>query len=550
MRQAFRSRLMLRLGAAFSLAAIGVLIAAGAWNLRLQRSYLTRLVVASATERADDIRRSMREAMMRNSPSEVGLIIETIAAKPTVERIRLLDKQGRIRSSTVRTEIGNVVDMVAEQCVSCHRAGEVLERPAQEDRARIFTAEDGSRLLAVIAPIRNEPSCASASCHAHPSTRTILGVLDVHLSLSETDEFLAASERQMLLGLVGTVAALSVLVGLLTWRMVLQPVGRLTAAAARVAAGELSTYIPVHSGDEIGAMTEAWNTMIAKLGRAQVVLERWSKTLEQKVQEKTVELETAHQRLLRVEKMASLGKLAAVVAHEINNPLTGISTYARLLKRRFFAPSEADPQPKPPDDETERILGLIEGEALRCSRIVRDLLLFSRSPAVAFARQELEPLLQRCVMLLRHQASAQRVELQLDVEEGLPAVTCDGSQMQQMLLALTSNAIEATPAGGKVTLDVRHDAATGQAVLEVRDTGRGIPAEHLDRIFEPFFTTKEEGSGVGLGLAVVYGIVERHHGTIEAVSKPGGGTLFTIRLPLHQPTAKAGAPSAAPEVGS
>ncbi|MCP4205080.1 MAG: HAMP domain-containing protein [bacterium] len=539
---------MLRLGAAFCLAAVGVLIAAGAWNLRLQRSHLTRLVLASATERADDICRSTREAMMRNRPGEVGRIIDTIAAKPTVERIRLLDKRGRIRSSTDRTEIGTAVDMIAEECVSCHRPGEVLERPTQEDRARIFETEDGRRLLAVIAPIRNEPSCASASCHAHPSTRTILGVLDVHLSLSETEEFLAASERQMLLGLFGTVAALCVLVGLLTWRMVLQPVGRLTAAATRVAAGELSTHIPVHSGDEIGAMTEAWNTMIAKLGRAQIVLERWSKTLEQKVQEKTVELETAHQRLLRVEKMASLGKLAAVVAHEINNPLTGISTYARLLKRRHFAPDRADPRPTPQDDETERILGLIEEEALRCSKIVRDLLLFSRSPAVSFTRQELEPLLQRCVMLLRHQVNAKRVELQLEVEEKLPSVTCDGSQIQQMIVALTLNAVEATPADGNVTLSARHDTSTGEVVLEVRDTGRGIPAEHLDNIYEPFFTTKEEGSGVGLGLAVVYGIVERHHGTIEAVSEPGRGTLFTIRLPLRQDLGTAGAQRTDPEV--
>ncbi|MDH3744199.1 MAG: ATP-binding protein [Acidobacteriota bacterium] len=535
---------MLRLGAAFSLAAVAVLLAAGAWNLRLQRAHLTRLVQASAIERADDIRRSMREAMKRNRPGEVERIIEAIAAKPTVERIRLLDKRGRIRSSTDRTEIGAVVDMVAEQCVSCHREGEVLERPAQEDRARIFAGEDGVRLLAVIAPIRNEPSCASASCHAHPSTRTILGVLDVHLSLSETEAFLAASERQMMLGLVGTVAALSVLVGLLTWRMVLRPVGRLTAAAARVAAGELSAHIPVYAKDEIGAMTEAWNTMIAKLGRAQIVLERWSQTLEQKVQEKTIELETTHQRLLRVEKMASLGKLAAVVAHEINNPLTGISTYARLLKRKYFSPEASDPQPRPLDDEAERVLGLIEGEALRCSKIVRDLLLFSRSPDVSVTRQELEPLLQRCVMLLRHQAGAKRVELHVEVEDGLPSVTCDGSQIQQMTLALTLNAIEATPAEGKVTLRARHDRSTDEIVLEIQDTGRGIPAEHLDTIFEPFFTTKEEGSGVGLGLAVVYGIVERHHGTIEAVSEPDRGTLFTARLPLRRHQARPGAASA------
>jgi two-component system NtrC family sensor kinase len=394
---------------------------------------------------------------------------------------------------------------------------------------RIFHAPSGERVLGIIAPIRNEPECTNAACHAHDASQTVLGVLDVQLSLAVVDDDIAASERQMVVGLVTTALAILALVALLAWRMVLRPVRRLTHAASIVAGGDLSTRVPVGSSDEIGELSERWNTMVGELDRAHGELEDWGHTLERRVDEKTEELERAHQRMVLVEKMASLGKLAAVVAHEINNPLTGISTYARLLRRKL---SKSETRAELGNGETEKVLKLIDDEAVRCGNIVRNLLLFSRTPGVRFSEEDLAPLLDRCVMLVKHRAELEDVEIRLEIAEGLPRISCDASQIQQMILALVMNALEATPSGGYVALTARARNDSEGIVLEVADSGRGIPPEHLDKIFEPFFSTKEEVTQVGLGLSVVYGIVSRHDGHIDVQSAPGSGTTFTVTLPL------------------
>ncbi|MGE5127686.1 MAG: sensor histidine kinase, partial [Betaproteobacteria bacterium] len=249
-----------------------------------------------------------------------------------------------------------------------------------------------------------------------------------------------------------------------------------------------------------------------------------------------------------VEKMASLGKLAAVVAHEINNPLAGIRTYARLLRRQL-AGQDATPPSAEQLRETDRVLEMVDGEAGRCGDIVRNLLAFSRQTAARFSEEDLTAVVERCRLLLNHQAEMLGVTLLAQVDPGLPRVVCDAAQVQQMILALAMNALEATPAEGRVSIEARRD---GDGVrLVVADTGGGIPKQHLDRIFEPFFTTKEAGKGVGLGLAVVYGIANSHHGTIAVDSEPGRGTTFTVRLPARQPeAAAAGAPSSAADAPS
>jgi two-component system NtrC family sensor kinase len=237
-----------------------------------------------------------------------------------------------------------------------------------------------------------------------------------------------------------------------------------------------------------------------------------------------------------VEKMASLGKLAAVVAHEINNPLAGIRTYARLLRRQFASGTAAAPTPEQAA-ETDRILQMVDGEAGRCGDIVRNLLAFSRQAGARLAEEDLAPVVERCRMLLKHQAEMLGVTLEARVEPDLPKVVCDAAQVQQAILALAMNALEATPSDGRVSIEASRDGEGVRVV--VSDTGWGIPKDHLDRIFEPFFTTKEAGKGVGLGLAVVYGIVNSHHGRIGVESEPGRGTTFTVHLPARQPEAVA-----------
>jgi two-component system NtrC family sensor kinase len=528
-----RQRLVFRIGAGVCAGTALILFVAGAWNLHMQRAHLTRLVSLSADGIAETIRTSTRDAMMRDDREALHRTIENIAAQPGIERIRILNKEGRIRTSTRREEVGTLVDIGAEACTACHQRDRPLERLEGADRVRIFRDPRGRRVLGVIAPIHNEPQCTTG-CHAHLPTQSVLGVLDVQLSMAGVDQDLSASERQMVGGLAASVVAVLVLGGFLVWRMVLGPVQRLTAAMARVAGGDLDISIPVASADEIGEMTGSWNAMTGDLRRARQALQDWNRTLEDRVAEKARELETAHARVLVVEKMASLGKLAAVVAHEINNPLAGIRTYARLLRRRLAGAGAAGSPAA--DEETDRILQVVDSEAGRCGEIVRNMLLFSRTPEGRFASQELAPVLERCRILLRHQAELLGVELALELEPDLPRVVCDASQMEQMVLALALNGLEATPSGGRVVLSARREG--DGILLAVSDTGCGIPPESQPRIFEPFFTTKEAGKGVGLGLAVVYGIVARHHGRIDVNSTVGSGSVFTVHLPCQQEEAR------------
>jgi two-component system NtrC family sensor kinase len=518
---------------ALSLGAAVILVGAGAWNLSLQREHLTSLLRMNAERYAEVIRSSTREAMLRNHPEEVQRIIETIASQQPIERIRVFDKQGQISTSSYGQEVGTLVDTDAEQCFACHQRDEPLDRLEQEERMRIFRNTDGVRVMGIISPIRNEPECTNAACHAHPASKTVLGVLDVQLSLAPVDADVAASERQMVAGLVTTAVSILALVGLLAWRMVLRPVRRLTRAASLVAAGDLATRVPVTSSDEIGELSESWNTMVGELEKARGELQDWGHTLEKRVKEKTEELERTHHRMMLVEKMASLGKLAAVVAHEINNPLTGIGTYARLLQRKLSSDGKGSEPAN--GGETQKVLKLIDEESARCGNIVKNLLLFSRTPGARFSEEELPPLLDRCIMLVQHRAQLEEIEIRLEAEPSLPKIECDPSQVQQMILALVMNALEATPSGGHVTISARTHEEDAGLVVQVADSGRGIRPEDLDQIFEPFFSTKEEVTQVGLGLSVVYGIVNRHHGTIEVQSEPGAGTTFTMFLPSIQP---------------
>lgn len=519
-------RLAVRVGVWLVVGAAAILLGTALWNLRLQRAHLTRLVSADAERIAETIRRSTHDDMLRNDREALRHMVATVGAQPGLVRIRIFNKEGRIQSSTWPEEVGRLVDKRAEECYACHQTDRPLTRLPGDDRVRTFRGADGQRVLGVVAPIHNEKQCNGC----HDPAQTVLGVLDVQLSMASVDESMEASERQLLFTLALTVAGMALLSALLVWRLVLAPVGRLEAAMSRATAGDLGARVSVASDDEIGRLGRAWNALVAELERARTEIEGWNRTLEQRVREKTAELERTHERMLTIEKMASLGKLSAVVAHEINNPLAGIRTFARLLQRRL--PAGAPDSPDLAAAENQRMLEMIATESARCGDIVRNLLVFARAAPASFALEDVGPILERCIMLLRHQAEMLGVELAVERPPILPAVECDAQQVQQMLLALALNGLEATPGGGRVVLGAR--AEGDSLVLTVSDTGAGVRPEDREHIFEPFYTTKKEGKGVGLGLAVVYGIVSRHHGRIEVQAREGPGTVFAVTLPKQQ----------------
>ncbi len=227
--------------------------------------------------------------------------------------------------------------------------------------------------------------------------------------------------------------------------------------------------------------------------------------------------------------MASLGKMAAVVAHEVNNPLSGILTYAKLLKK--WVTQGTGMQAK--RDEMRECLELIESESKRCGDLVKNLLTFSRTSPLNLEWAELNQVVERCMRLVQHQMELTSVQLELELAPQMPPLHCDPSQVEQVVLALVMNAIDAMPRGGVLRLRTRYLPQSRQAEIQVRDDGAGIAPELLPRLFEPFLTTKETGKGVGLGLAISKSIIERHGGTIEVESQVGRGTTFYVFLPVE-----------------
>jgi two-component system NtrC family sensor kinase len=254
----------------------------------------------------------------------------------------------------------------------------------------------------------------------------------------------------------------------------------------------------------------------------------WATTLEDRVEEKTKELNRAHEHVLHVEKMASLGKMAAVVAHEVNNPLSGILTYSKLLRKWVDSGSVGHEK----REEAMQCLDLIASESRRCGDLIKNLLTLSRTAPMNVQSTDLNAVVQRSLMLVRHQVEMGGVELQLKLGDSLPFVPCDPAQIEQVLLALIVNAVDAMPGGGSLWIETRMSSDATEVKIQVRDDGAGIAPDVLPHIFEPFLTTKESGHGVGLGLAISRGIVDRHNGRIEVESELGRGTTFTISLPI------------------
>jgi PAS domain S-box-containing protein len=242
------------------------------------------------------------------------------------------------------------------------------------------------------------------------------------------------------------------------------------------------------------------------------------------------ELKEAQEQVVRTEKLASLGKLAASIAHEINNPLAAVLTYIRLMMklmdRNRFKPERLE--------DISRYLTTMESEIARCGEIVMNLLAFSRQSRIHMQDHSIEEIIEKTMVLIAHDLGMKNIRSIREIEPGLPKVCCDFKQIQQVLLNIMGNASEAMDEGGDLTVAAKPSANSGFVDVVVSDTGQGIPEEDLKNIFEPFFTTKEEGKGVGLGLSVAYGIVARHKGTIEVESKPGKGAVFKVSLPIAQ----------------
>lgn len=499
----------------------------GYLNVRLHRQHLEQTTLLSAERISDVIRQSTTSYMLSNDQEGLYHTIQTMAAEPGMEKIRIFDQEGRITYTTDAAEQNHVVDKSAEACYACHAQSQPLAKLNRPDRFRIYRNAAGTRVLGIITPIENQPSCSNAACHAHPAEQKILGVLDTDLSLAKADVQLAESSRRM----IGYTACGLVLIAVLSWFVVWQVVGRpvkaLHRGTERLSAGDLGYQIDVRSRDEIGELASSFNSMSSRLQAEHSENLAWTRTLEARVEQKTRELKRAHEHALHTEKMASIGKMAAVLAHEINNPLSGILTYAKLMRKWM----DREDGGRDRRGEMRDSLDLIASESRRCGDLVKNLLTFSRTTPMNLQPTNLNQVIAQALRLVQHQFDLAGVHAELKLEAGLPLVQCDGAQIEQVMLVLMMNAVDAMPQGGNLWLTSESSRDGGCVRITVRDDGSGIPAEILARIFEPFLTTKETGKGVGLGLAISHSILERHDGSIDVKSEPGRGTIFTVILP-------------------
>ncbi len=503
----------------------------GYWNLRTWRKSQQEIIFQSADRISDTIRRSIRYSMLRNQREDVFHIINTIGHENGISRIRIFNKEGQISFSTDAKEVGKFVDKKAEACYACHAQAQPLARLDRPDRMRIYTAQDGTRVLGLIRPIENEADCSNAACHAHTDSSQVLGVLDTNLSLAAADLAVAQHQRRLVVFTIASILMVSLFSAWLIWFTVHKPVRRLTEGTRAVAQGDLDYLLPETSQDEIGSLAVSFNQMTQELKKAQAENRQWTQTLEDRVRRKTEELERAYRSLTQSEKMASLGKLAAVVAHEINNPLAGILTYSKLISRMADKGFSNDQRL----GEAKSYLHIIEGESRRCGSIVKNLLTFARQNPINPQKNDLNAIIERCLLLVGHQMTLQNIELEKRLAADLPALYFDSGQVQQALLAILMNGIEAMPQGGRLVIESTFDPGRRLGSVVVSDEGPGIPPEVLSHIFEPFFTTKEEGQGTGLGLAIALGIIQQHGGNIEVASTAQKGTRFTVLLPEEPP---------------
>jgi two-component system NtrC family sensor kinase len=444
----------------------------------------------------------------------------------------MYNREGRLAFSTDAGEQLRMADSSSEVCSSCHSKNAVRNHPTQDARVRYATSPNGTKTINMVAPIYNEPSCSNASCHAHSASTKVLGVVDVALRLDPVQRQTRAITLQTILWTLLEVAIGAVFVILFTRHFVATPIQELIAGTKAVSAMELDRPIDLGNAggsQELNELVDSFNRMRERLKLAVAELNDMQQTLEIKVDERTQQLKAAQKKLVQSDRLATLGQLAASVAHEINNPVSGVLNLSMLLERLMANGSY------PPGREAEfrKYLGLISAETARVGRIVSDLLAFSRRSKPQRAPADLNRLVRTTLGLAEHKLKLISAEVVLDLQADLPPVECDASQIQQVILNLVLNGAQAMQPKGGGKLTVRTRVIPNESVeLSVQDTGEGIAPENLAKIFDPFFTTKAEGKGVGLGLAVLYGIVKAHDGEVEVVSHRNEGTTFIVSLPL------------------
>ncbi len=477
---------------------------------------------------------SLYHSMLENNKSTLQSTLDIINTMSGIDDVNMYDDNDRLVYSSFASDSSSHSN---PDCISCHSNLQSMF-PRKEKSYKIidvksecnmYKNDNSHRHLLIRSPILNEKSCYTSSCHYHKESDEVLGSLIIKMPLADLDNAVRkSSARFYMLAMITTFLLTGALI-FFTRVKIKEPLNDLLRASIAVADGNRNTRLEIKPNqlDDMRMVSEAFNDMLDNLQSATEELRNWSQQLEYKVQKKSEELGAAQNELIHIERIASLGKLSSSVAHEINNPLSGILVYTKLIYKQLSNPEIDEDKKK----TMLKHLKLIENETKRCGEIVKGLLEFSKKDQEDFESRHLHKIVQETYDLMTHPIKIANISFQANLQAKDDLIFCSPNQIKQACVAILVNATEAVHENGEIIISTSNPDPENIR-LDISDNGIGIPVDDIPQIFQPFFSTKHDTSGIGLGLAIVHGIVKSHNGRIDVRSELGKGTTMSITLPL------------------
>ena len=500
----------------------------------VNEEYMASVFRQSGTNIGLLVEGALYRSMLKNDKEDLQSSLDIINTMPGIDDVNMYDEENNLVYSSFADD---TVGHNNPNCKYCHTNLEEMF-PRTEKSYRIIDIDNECKMnkrdsncrhLLIRSPIMNQRSCYESSCHAHQASDDVLGSLVIRIPLANLDAALSKSLRDFLLMAIGMTFLLVSFLIFFTRKNIKKPLTAIIKASEAVTKGDKSTRLVIKDNqlEDMQMVSHAFNDMLDNLQTATTELQNWSQQLEYKVQKKTEELGEVQNEMIHIERIASLGRLSLSVAHEINNPLSGILTYTKLVHKQL---SNLDLESTKKESILKH-LKLIEMETKRCGDIVKGLLDFSRSDQDDFKAVHLHKILQETYDLMAHPIKIANIHFIKDFEATSDLINCSSNQIKQACVAILVNASEATHENGEIVIKTSNPDDK-KINLEIIDNGSGVAQEDIPHIMEPFFTTKQGASGIGLGLSIVLGIVKSHNGQIDIKSERGEGTTISITLPL------------------
>jgi two-component system NtrC family sensor kinase len=506
---------------------IGVLILLGggiSWYTLISagKRNLMKDALENATSYSDLVKKSTRYSMLTFHPEGIQHTLEEIGSRKGIKGLRIFNSIGTIAYSSKKSELGHKMDKTDAACTGCHNGDPGPAQILAHERRWMIHYRAGERVLTFIEPLYNEPSC-TASCHAHPEKRSVLGILQTDFSLAAVDKTIRKQTINITLYAIAFMTVSAFALYFVLRRLVLKPLSTVDTAMERVAGGDLQQSLKITSEDEMGRLASTFNAMTKELADSRKKMEDWTNSLEEGIAKKTEELKNSQDKLIQAEKLASLGRLTADVAHEIRNPLTALGGFARRLYKI------AD------GDKEKEYAEIVLTEVDRLERILKDVLTFSRDAKGHLEKHNIEYIIRDTLKIYEDLCKDQSIAIEIKTGENMMPVLIDREQVRQALDNLINNAVDAMPDHGRLTISAGREEINDVSYmfLQVTDTGPGISSKNIPLIFEPFFSTKIIGHGTGLGLSITRKIMEEHGGSVKVESEEGKGTSFTLYFPFQ-----------------